>query len=265
MGNEIIDQQQEAQDSVFLSDSINIANVNNLIDEEELDPITKAIRQEILQKQRNILKEYISENLDPVIDKYEDQEFINYLRNINNRVIIDQAFSDKRVKAELEKIEIAGYKTVQHNFADQFQAINWQDSDQSHLRTKVVKDNSGNELATLTETTHKINEFVSLSDGTFKQVNSYRTIDLPTELISKTGPMHLSLVLQDTNGRSMPKDKAVYFTAHYDSRGQLIEVSSPKPVKFSGEGDNAIGYIEHSGYIYTLPVTKGEYQEMILA
>ena len=54
----------------------------------------------------------------------------------------------------------------------------------------------------------------------------------------------------------------MYFSAHYNEQGKLVEVSSPQPVKFAGKGDDAIGYIEKDGKIYTLPVTKGKYQMM---
>ena len=61
----------------------------------------------------------------------------------------------------------------------------------------------------------------------------------------------------------MPKENAVYFTAHYNDKGKLVEVSSPVPVKFMGQGKDAIGYIERDGKIFTLPVTKGKYDEMV--
>ncbi|WP_341763561.1 Sca4 family protein [Candidatus Tisiphia endosymbiont of Beris chalybata] len=254
MDSEITEQIEEAQDSI-------LTNI-----EEELDPITKAIRQEILLRQFNILKNYIAGNLDATVDKYDDQEFNNYLKNINNREIVNQIFLDTKVKSELEKVEIEGYKKVHHNFADRFQAINWQDSEeQGNIRSKIVKNDLGEQLAILKETTYKTSEIVYLADGTGKQINNYRTIDLPVGLDNKTGPMHLSLVLKDENGRNISKERAVYFTAHYDSQGKLQEVSSPKPVKFNGEGDEAIGYIEHQGHIYTLPVTQGKYKEMLRA
>lgn len=262
--SEIIERQEEAQDIVILANSDSSSSFIGI--EEEIDPITKAIRQEILLKQRNILKAYITENFDSTVDKHDNQEFVNYLKNVNNQVIINQVFLAPKVKSELEKVEIEGYQKVHHNFADRFQAINWQDGNkQENVRIQFVKNNVGDQLATLKETTHKSKELVSLADGTGKQINSYRTIDLPIELESKSGPMHLSLVVQDTNGKNITKDKAVYFTAHYDRQGKLLEMSSPKPVKFNGEGDEAVGYIEHQGNIYTLPVTQGKYREMLLA
>ncbi|WP_425363593.1 Sca4 family protein [Candidatus Tisiphia endosymbiont of Hybos culiciformis] len=260
--NEVIEQTEESQDLFILTDSAN----GSFLGIEELDPITEAIRQEILQKQRDILREYISQNHDATVAGYEDKEFAEYLKNVNNRAIIDQAFANAEVKAELERTEITGYKTVHHNFANQFHTMNWQDGDrQGNVRSQIVRNDSGDELATIKETTHKINAVVSLSDGTVKQINSYRTIDFPTELASKNGSMHLSLAVQDENGRNIAKDRAVYFTAHYDSQGKLSEISSPKPVRFNGEGDEAIGYIEHLGHVYSLPVTQGKYREMMIA
>ncbi|WP_341757475.1 Sca4 family protein [Candidatus Tisiphia endosymbiont of Ditula angustiorana] len=262
--NEVIEQIEEAQDLVVLANSVSSSSFFGK--KEELDPITEAIRQEILKKQRNILKDYIAANLDVTVHYHDDQEFVKYLRNVNNSAIINQAFLNSKVKAELERTEIAGYKKIHHNFADRFHTINWQDGDrQTNIRSQIVRNDSGNELATIKETTHKINTLVSLSDGTLKQINNYRTIDLPTELVNKSGPMHLSLAVKDENGRNIALDRAVYFTAHYDSQGKLSEISSPKPVRFNGEGDEAIGYIEHLGHVYSLPVTQGKYRGMMLA
>ncbi len=36
-------------------------------------------------------------------------------------------------------------------------------------------------------------------------------------------------------------------------------------MRFNGKGDEAIGYIEHLGQVYSLPVTQGKYREMMLA
>lgn len=75
MGKEISlssieEQLEEAQDLVILADSVSSASFIGT--EEELDPITQAIRQEILQKQHNILKEYITskglEELESIIE-----------------------------------------------------------------------------------------------------------------------------------------------------------------------------------------------------
>lgn len=100
------------------------------------------------------------------------------------------------------------------------------------------------------------------SDGTNVTINNYRTIDFPITL-DNNGPMHLSLAVKDQNGRNIAASNAVYFTAHYDDDGKLVEVSSPHPVKFNGNDPDAVGYIEHGGKIYTLPVTKEKYKAMM--
>ena len=75
--------------------------------------------------------------------------------------------------------------------------------------------------------------------------------------------MHVSMAVRDANGKPISAREAVYFTAHYDDNGKLTEVSSPTPVHFAGDGPDAIGYIEVDGKVFTLPVTKGKYQEMM--
>ncbi len=176
MDSEIIEQQEESQDLVILANSDSSSSFIGI--EEELDPITEAIRQEILLKQRDILRKYIAENLDLTVNHCDDQEFAHYLKNVNNRVIVNQAFLDPKVKVEIE-----GYKKVHHNFTDRFQTINWQNSDkEENIREQVIKNDEGNQLATIRETTHKINEVMFLSDGTTRQINSYRTINFPTRL-----------------------------------------------------------------------------------
>ena len=76
------------------------------------------------------------------------------------------------------------------------------------------------------------------------------------------------MAVKDENGKNISEKDAVYFTAHYDDKGQLTEVSSPVPVKFKVTGnkeidDNAVGYIERNGKVYTLPVTKKNYDTMM--
>jgi hypothetical protein len=90
-----------------------------------------------------------------------------------------------------------------------------------------------------------------------------RSIEFPPSLKEGSGPMHASFALKNAKGENMPAKDAVYFTAHYDKTGKLMEVTSPQPIKFMGKEDNAIGYIERNGEIYTLPVTKKTYNEMM--
>ncbi len=83
-----------------------------------------------------------------------------------------------------------------------------------------------------------------------KIIKSYRKIVFPPNLQDGKGPMHLSMALKDQNGRNMPENGALYFTAHYDENGKLNEVSAPTGIKFASEDPNEIGYIEKNGKIY---------------
>ncbi|MCC8371625.1 MAG: Sca4 family protein [Rickettsia endosymbiont of Pseudomimeciton antennatum] len=237
-----------------------------------IDPITRAIRTQILTKQRELIVTALVKN---AIVKQEELNDLNkfraYFENEQNKETISELLkTDKDLKQALEQVEIAGYKNVHTEFAGIFTTMEWQDGTVENAsgittRKQVVRDANNNEIATLAEATHKINppHTVQKSDGTNVAIHNYRTIDFPITLENQNGPMHLSLAVKDQNGRNIAASKAVYFTAHYDDDGKLIEVSSPHPVKFSGNNPDAVGYIEHGGQIYTLPVTQEKYKAMM--
>ncbi|MCX4083938.1 Sca4 family spreading effector [Rickettsia hoogstraalii] len=243
------------------------------------DPITEAIRREILEKQRDILREYFAntnpELAEQIAKEEEDRKFRAFLSNQDNQGLINKAFEDSETKKRLEAAEIAGYKNVlstysaANGYQGGFKPVQWENQiSASDLRATVVRNDAGDELCTLNETTVKTKPFtVAKQDGTQVQISSYREIDFPIKLDKADGSMHLSMVALKADGTKPSKDKAVYFTAHYeegkDGKPQLKEISSPQPLKFAGDGPDAVAYIEHGGEIYTLAVTRGKYQEMM--
>lgn len=236
-------------------------------EEAEIDPITLAIREQILIRQlQSIQKEVV--NISPssekqTISEMSIVEFRKYIENSENKEILDNAVKSEAVEKELHKIEVEGYKAVHTQFKDKFKDIEWKTEPNTETRTNEVKGPDGDVYCKLTETTHKqANISIGLSDGSQKTINSYRTIDFPKELDNK-GPMHLSMAVKDANGKNIEASKALFFTAHYDKNGKLTEVSSPQPVKFAGTGPDAVGYVEKDGQIYTLSVTQGKYREMM--
>ncbi|WP_341751706.1 Sca4 family protein [Candidatus Tisiphia endosymbiont of Piscicola geometra] len=236
----------------------------------DVDPITKAIRTQILTKQRELIVETLVKNNIVELEEVGDlTKFRAYCENEENKEKISEVLKGSELKRALEQVEIAGYKNVHTQFTDRFSPMEWKDGAGESgngitTKTQIVRDASGNEISTLTEATHQINppQTVQKSDGTTVEIKNYRTIDFPIEL-KDGGPMHLSLAVKDQHGRNIAASKAVYFTAHYDDDGKLIEVSSPRPVKFNGTGSDAVGYIEHGGQIYTLPVTQEKYKAMM--
>ncbi|MDD9334886.1 MAG: Sca4 family protein [Rickettsiaceae bacterium] len=236
----------------------------------DVDPITQAIREQILSKQRELIVAALVKNNIVELEEVGDlTKFRVYCENEENKEKISEVLKGSELKRALEQVEIAGYKNVHTQFTDRFSPMEWKDGvgesgNGITTKTQIVRDASGNEIATLTEATHQINppQTVQKSDGTTVEIKNYRTIDFPIEL-KDGGPMHLSLAVKDQHGRNIAASKAVYFTAHYDDDGKLIEVSSPRPVKFNGTGSDAVGYIEHGGQIYTLPVTQEKYKAMM--
>jgi hypothetical protein len=87
-----------------------------------------------------------------------------------------------------------------------------------------------------------------------------RTCNFPSGITEGTGPLHLSIILKDENGNNMQKDKAVYFTAHYDSNGKLKEMTYPIPIQFDKESGQ--GFFIRDNKTYTLPIDRDTFQAM---
>ena len=94
-------------------------------------------------------------------------------------------------------------------------------------------------------------------------IANYRNLDLPVQ--AKGGPMHMSLAVKDLQGKNISDKDAVYLTAHYDKEGKLVEMTMPIPVYFTVTDKDSPVCIKRKGKIYTLPVNRGKYEEMIRA
>jgi hypothetical protein len=232
----------------------------------EVDPITEAIRKEILAEQQKLLKKEIAVS-DPSVTAMTPEKFREYLVSEKGKEEAAKVFAKPEMQTALNKIEVDGYKEVHNKFRENFQNVVWSPDasgpDQPKTKSCDIPNDAGQVVATIKETTHdKAPIAVTLDNGKSVQVNSYRTIEFPVDNKGK-GPLHLSMAVKDENGKNIAEKDAVYFTAHYDDNGKLTEVSSPVPVKFMGKGDDAVGYIERNGKVYTLPVTQGNYKEMM--
>lgn len=221
----------------------------------------------IKEEQEELLRKYL--NNDPAYaEEAKDQEkFRQFLANLNageRQGLYDKALSDEQFKGQYENIR----QEYANKYVGGFRSMQWENQvSAGDLRSTVIKNDAGEEICTLAEKTHKTAPMtVYKQDGTPVTVNSYRTVDFPIDLEGKSGTMHLSLVAQNKEGKS---NNALRFTVHYeadphpDGTPKLKEVSSPQPIKFMGEDENAVGYIEHGGEIYTLPVTRGKYEAMM--
>lgn len=259
----------EAHDSIFLGSTTEKGPSKvTVLSSSEVDPITEAIRKEILAEQQKVIKAQIA-LIDDSVGRMNPQEFREYLTSDKGKEVAAKVFTKPDIQTTLNKIEVEGYKKVHTEFSESFKNVNWTPEQitapgQPKTKTSEITNENGMVVAKIKETTHDIAPLaVTLDNGDQVNVKSYRTIDFPIKLETGTGPLHLSMAVKDQNGRNISEKDAVYFTAHYDEQGKLTEISSPIPVKFMGNDDNAVGYIERNGKVYTLPVTQGKYKEMM--
>jgi len=233
-----------------------------------VDEITQAIRDEVITKQQAYLQGEIAKTMTPengaLFNQKTPEEVRVFLATPEGKDIVKLIMSNKDAQLAMNKIEVEGYKKVHEAHKDSFKNVGWAQETGAKVRIAEITNEAGEKVASLKETTVDATPTrVTLEDGTTRDIKSYRQIDFPLELKDGKGPAHFSMAVKDENGRNISAKDAVYFTAHYDDNGKLMEVSSPVPVKFMGDGDDAIGYIERNGKVYTLPVTQGMYKEMM--
>ena len=234
-----------------------------------VDPITQAIRDEVLTKQQLYLQQEIAKII-PVGERnhFLDQDlssFRTFVQSDVGKEKLSLAMKKPETEVHLKNIESNGYKEVHTQFQDSFKKVDWVSPPSSKVRFSEIKEPGpdGRHITSLKETTVQAATEVALEDGSMRTIKSYRQIEFPKQIEGGNGPAHFSMAVKDENGHNVPEKGAVYFTAHYDDKGKLNEVSSPVPVKFMGKGDDAIGYIERGGKVFTLPVTQGKYKEMM--
>jgi hypothetical protein len=235
-----------------------------------LDEITQAVREGIIASQQSYLQGELAKAMSPAdaqaFNAKTPAEMRTWLGTPEGKAKVDELMKSPEAQAEMSRREVAGYKQLHEIHKDSFQNVGWSAPQKTGggkiSFAKIERD--GVIVATLAEkTVDTAPKEITLEDGTTKvTVKSYRQIEFPTELKDGNGPAHFSMAVKDENGKNIAANDAVYFTAHYDDAGKLMEISSPKPVKFTGTGDDAVGYIEREGKIYTLPVTKGMYEKM---
>lgn len=229
--------------------------------------ITRAIKEEVSAKQATIMREWYADAAQ-VEGEEEKKKILNY-RNVElrehakNPELIDKVSKDKDLHAKLNQAEVLGYRNVNQRFQNELSNLEWDKDSAPDSRVKEVKNANGQVIANLAEQTVKGPLDFPTIDGGVVKVENYRSINFPSKLLGEgQGPMHLQMAVKNAQGNNIAADKAVYFTAHYDRQGNLESFSHPTPVKFAGEGKDAIAYIEREGKIYTLPVTREKLTEL---
>ncbi|WP_341755901.1 Sca4 family protein [Candidatus Tisiphia endosymbiont of Ptychoptera albimana] len=239
----------------------------------KVDSITLAFRQEIIAKQQAILQ-YILAEANIKTDKgvaiaglaTNSQEFKEFVENNNG--LIQKAWAAPSVKANIAQAmndEVQSYAKILQ--ANHFKPLTWNEQETvtntSSTRSRAIKVKD-EELFKLIETNIKTSKKVMLEDGvTEREISNYRNINLPLTIKPSSTAVHLSFPVQNEKGENIASSKALYFTAHYNEQGKLVEITNPLSLKFAGDDKDAIGYIQRGNNIYTIPVTKGQYEAMV--
>lgn len=122
-------QENIAQDSV----SFGASGVGISLNSEGVDPITESIRKEILQKQREQLRLFLSRS-HPELEEHtlDDERFKKFLSDLKgeHRVLVNNALENEKVKSAMEEIELVGYKNIHTRFSSSnypggFKPMDW--------------------------------------------------------------------------------------------------------------------------------------------
>ncbi|WP_425362829.1 Sca4 family protein [Candidatus Tisiphia endosymbiont of Hybos culiciformis] len=239
----------------------------------KVDLVTLAFRQEIIAKQQTTLKNILAEaNIKSdtgvavtniAINSQQFKEFVE-----NNNELIQKTWANSITKSTVTQAmndEVQSYAKIHQ--ANNFKPLTWSEQalidNITDTRSRVIKVKD-QELFELTETTLKTSTKVILEDCvTEKEITNYRNINLPLTIKPSGTAVHLSFPVQNEKGENIEVSKALYFTTHYNEQGKLVEITNPLSLKFTGNDKDAIGYIQRGKHIYTVPVTKGQYETML--
>jgi 120 KDa Rickettsia surface antigen/LepB N-terminal domain len=236
----------------------------------KVDLVTLAFRQEIIAKQQTTLKNILTEaNITAIsganlaINSQQFKEFVE-----NNNELIQKTWANSITKSTVTQAmndEVQSYAKIHQ--ANNFKPLTWSNQppidNTTDTRSRVIKVKD-EELFKLTETKVKTSTKVVLEDGvTETEISNYRNINLPLAIKPSGTAVHLSFPVQNEKGENIEVSKALYFTTHYNEQGTLVEITNPLSLKFTGDNKDAIGYIQRGKNIYTIPVTKGQYESMM--
>ncbi|MEM6338999.1 MAG: Sca4 family protein, partial [Pseudomonadota bacterium] len=152
-----VNQEQAVDSVIFSSNSKGKGGAKNISASDAVDPITQTIRDEILKKQQELLKEKIAETL----EGKEKEDFLkqdltairSYLQTEEGKQAVDDVMKNPELRKQMHAIEREGYKTVHTQFQDSFRDVDWGKISEDKVRTTDVKDADGNPVCTLKETT----------------------------------------------------------------------------------------------------------------
>ncbi|WP_341751771.1 hypothetical protein [Candidatus Tisiphia endosymbiont of Piscicola geometra] len=212
-------------------------------------------------------KELSREQVQPIVNKCSLQSTSSFAQFAQENVgKLSEAFRDSNVLREIENIEQRGYTDIHKKFAAEYKDIAWQENIISPESGKSfnLKQN-GKDVVTINETT--LSYDVSHDDKNAKyktregeEIKNARMVNIPLS-IDMQGACHMSFAVQDTNGRNIGKEDAVYLTAHYKN-GKLVHLTKPTEIFSCSDDNKSPLYLKRKGKTYTLPVDKSTLEQL---
>ncbi|WP_341747830.1 Sca4 family protein [Candidatus Tisiphia endosymbiont of Dascillus cervinus] len=212
-------------------------------------------------------KELSREQVQPIVNKFSLQSTSSFAQFAQENVgRLSEAFRDSNVLREIENIEQRGYTDIHKKFAAEYKDIAWQENIISPESGKSfnLKQN-GKDVVTINETT--LSYDVSHDDKNAKyktregeEIKNARMVNIPLS-IDMQGACHMSFAVQDTNGRNISKEDAVYLTAHYKN-GKLVHLTKPTEIFSCSDNNKSPLYLKRKGKTYTLPVDKSTLEQL---
>ncbi|HJD63651.1 MAG TPA: Sca4 family protein [Rickettsia endosymbiont of Sericostoma sp.] len=197
-------------------------------------------------------KKLSRDQVQPIIDKCGLESGSNFAKFVKEDVNkLSEVFQDTQILRDIENIEQKGYADIHKEFASEYKDIIWQSKD---AEKSFSLQQNGKDVAIISEKKLSYDNDVEYKTSDGESIKNARTVNIPLSMDIK-GSCHMSFAVQDTNGRSISKENAVYLTAHYNN-GKLVHLTKPTEIFACSDDKNSPLYLKRDGKIYTLPVNK---------
>ncbi|HJD57179.1 MAG TPA: Sca4 family protein, partial [Rickettsia endosymbiont of Sericostoma sp. HW-2014] len=197
-------------------------------------------------------KKLSRDQVQPIIDKCGLESGSNFAKFAKEDVNkLSEVFQDTQILRDIENIEQKGYADIHKEFASEYKDIIWQSKD---AEKSFNLQQNGKDVAIISEKKLSYDNDVEYKTSDGESIKNARTVNIPLSMDIK-GSCHMSFAVQDTSGRSISKENAVYLTAHYNN-GKLVHLTKPTEIFACSDDKNSPLYLKRDGKIYTLPVNK---------
>lgn len=204
-------------------------------------------------------KELSREQVQPIVNKFSLESTSSFAQFAQKNVSrLSEAFQDEKVLREIENIEQRGYTDIHKKFAAEYKDIEWQEK--ASGKSFSLQQN-GQDVVTINETTlNHDDKNAKYKTSKDEEIKNARVVNIPLSIDMK-GACHMSFAVQDTNGRNISKEDAVYLTAHYKN-GKLVHLTKPTEIFSCSDDNKSPLYLKRKGKTYTLPVDKNTLEQL---